>query len=80
MISQKKKKSPLSASLQTFYTKLPSLLRARGEYHSRQTTVPYESDKPGKFGIRFWMASDVDTKNTLKAVPYLGNEVNRPPG
>ena len=34
-------------------------------------------NKPDKFGIKFWLAVDVDTKYILNAIPYLGKEESR---
>ncbi|CAH2093562.1 unnamed protein product [Euphydryas editha] len=34
-------------------------------------------NKPDKFGIRFWLASDVSTKYVINGFPYLGKEENR---
>ena len=36
-------------------------------------------NKPDKFGIKFWLAVDVDTKYILNAIPYLGKEESRAP-
>jgi hypothetical protein len=35
------------------------------------------SDKPFKFGIKFWLVSDVKTKHVLNRVPYLGKDEKR---
>ena len=37
-------------------------------------------NKPDKFGIKFWMATDVDTKYMLHSIPYLGKDDSRPAG
>ncbi|KAJ8897951.1 hypothetical protein PR048_003309 [Dryococelus australis] len=37
------------------------------------------NNKPDKFGIKFWLAADVDTKYFLNGFPYLGKDDNRPP-
>jgi len=34
-------------------------------------------NKPDKFGIKFWLASDVSTKYIINGFPYLGKEENR---
>ncbi|XP_047661136.1 uncharacterized protein LOC125139776 [Tachysurus fulvidraco] len=34
----------------------------------------YIATKPGKFGINFWMATDLETKYVCSASPYLGKE------
>ena len=39
----------------------------------------YMPNKPDKFGIKFWLAVDVDTKYILNAIPYLGKEESRAP-
>ena len=36
-------------------------------------------NKPDKFGIKFWLAVDVDTKHILNAIPYLSKEESRAP-
>ena len=38
------------------------------------------SKKPDKFGIKFWMAADVDTKYMLHSIPYPGKDDSRPAG
>lgn len=38
----------------------------------------YMPNKPDKFGIKFWLASDVDSKYVINAFPYLGKDENRP--
>ncbi|KAK7925721.1 hypothetical protein WMY93_008031 [Mugilogobius chulae] len=40
----------------------------------------YMANKPDKFGIKFWVAADVNTKYMLNAAPYLGKDVTRTPG
>ncbi|KAJ8277134.1 hypothetical protein GJAV_G00071830 [Gymnothorax javanicus] len=35
-------------------------------------------NKPDKFGIKFWVAADVETKYMLNITPYLGKEESRP--
>ena len=39
----------------------------------------YMPNKPGKFGIKFWLAVDVESKYALNAVPYLGKDDFHPP-
>ena len=34
-------------------------------------------NKPDKFGIKFWMAADVQTKYMLRSFPYLGKDDSR---
>lgn len=36
------------------------------------------ANKPDKFGIKFWVLADVDTKYMLNAFPYLGKDETRP--
>ena len=36
-------------------------------------------NKPVKFGIKFWLAVDVDTKYILNAIPYLRKKESRAP-
>ncbi len=31
-------------------------------------------NKPDKFGIKFWMLCDSDTKYDLRLIPYLGKD------
>lgn len=38
----------------------------------------YMPNKPDKFGIKFWLASDVDSKYVINALPYLGKDEYRP--
>ena len=40
----------------------------------------YKPKKPDKFGVKFWMAADVDTKYMLHSIPYLGKDAFRPAG
>uniref|UniRef100_A0AAV2MH86 PiggyBac transposable element-derived protein domain-containing protein n=1 Tax=Knipowitschia caucasica TaxID=637954 RepID=A0AAV2MH86_KNICA len=40
----------------------------------------YMANKPDKFGIKFWMAADVDSKYFLNGIPYLGRDAARPAG
>ncbi len=38
----------------------------------------YMPNKPDKFGIKFWLAADVDSKYVLNGFPYLGKDDQRP--
>ncbi|XP_049435206.1 uncharacterized protein LOC125890554 isoform X5 [Epinephelus fuscoguttatus] len=38
----------------------------------------YMANKPDKFGIKFWLAADVETKYLLNGLPYLGKDTTRP--
>lgn len=38
----------------------------------------YMPQKPDKFGIKFWLATDVRSKYLLNGFPYLGKNENRP--
>ncbi|KAJ8891525.1 hypothetical protein PR048_004053, partial [Dryococelus australis] len=38
----------------------------------------YVSSKPDKFGIKFWLAVDVDSKYILNGFPYLGKDEKLP--
>lgn len=38
----------------------------------------YMANKPDKFGIKFWLAADVDTKYLLNGFPFLGKDDTRP--
>ncbi|XP_047661109.1 uncharacterized protein LOC125139768 [Tachysurus fulvidraco] len=40
----------------------------------------YIATKPGKFGIKFWMATDLETKYVCSASPYLGKDPSRQKG
>lgn len=37
----------------------------------------YLPNKPNKFGIKFWLASDVQTKYIVNGFPYLGKDETR---
>ena len=37
----------------------------------------YMPNKPGKFGIKFWMAVDAETKYLCNSFAYLGKDENR---
>ena len=38
----------------------------------------YMPNKPDKFGIKFWLAVDEESKYILNAIPYLGKDESRP--
>ncbi|GFW32921.1 hypothetical protein TNCV_1774861 [Trichonephila clavipes] len=38
----------------------------------------YMSSKPDKFGIKFWLAADVDSKHVLNGLPNLGKDEECP--
>ncbi|XP_065814652.1 activating transcription factor 7-interacting protein 1 isoform X2 [Labrus bergylta] len=38
----------------------------------------YMANKPDKFGIKFWLAADVETRYFLNGFPYLGKDDTRP--
>jgi len=38
----------------------------------------YMPNKPDKFGIKFWVLCDTETKYVLNSLPYLGKEESRP--
>ncbi|XP_046711378.1 acetylserotonin O-methyltransferase 2 isoform X2 [Silurus meridionalis] len=40
----------------------------------------YIATKPDKFGIKFWMATDLETKYVCNASPYLGKDPSRQKG
>lgn len=42
--------------------------------------LQYIASKPDKFGIKFWIAADLDTKYMCDAIPYLGKDPTRPKG
>ncbi|XP_043604494.1 piggyBac transposable element-derived protein 4-like [Bombus pyrosoma] len=41
--------------------------------------MQYLPNKPDKFGIKFWLASDVQTKYVVNGFPYLGKNEKRAP-
>lgn len=45
---------------------------------SRCPFTQYMANKPDKFGIKFWMAADNNSKYMLNAIPYLGKDDFRP--
>ena len=38
----------------------------------------YMANKPDKFGIKLWLAVDMESKYLLNAIPYLGKDETRP--
>ena len=38
----------------------------------------FMANKPDKFGIKFWIAVDLESKYILNAIPYLGKDETRP--
>ena len=40
----------------------------------------YMSSKPDKFGIKFWILADVETKYCYNVLPYLGKDKTRTTG
>ncbi|KAM3864756.1 activating transcription factor 7-interacting protein 1-like [Diretmus argenteus] len=38
----------------------------------------YMANEPDKFGIKFWLAADVDSKYVVNGFPYLSKDENRP--
>ncbi|KAL7859575.1 hypothetical protein SRHO_G00147220 [Serrasalmus rhombeus] len=42
--------------------------------------IQYIASKPDKFGIKFWIASDLKTKYMCNSIPYLGKDPSRPKG
>lgn len=42
--------------------------------------IQYMPKKPDKFGIKFWLATDVHSKYLLNGFPYLGKDETRPYG
>ncbi|KAF7640843.1 hypothetical protein LDENG_00010390, partial [Lucifuga dentata] len=47
---------------------------------ARCSFIQYIASKPDKFGIKFWLAADVDTKYTVNGAPYLGRDETHRPG
>ncbi|XP_037399722.1 uncharacterized protein LOC108434716 [Pygocentrus nattereri] len=46
----------------------------------RCSFTQYISSKPDKFGIKFWVDFDLNTKYMCNAIPYLGKDPDRPKG
>ncbi|XP_055365085.1 piggyBac transposable element-derived protein 4-like [Betta splendens] len=42
--------------------------------------LQYIASKPDKFGIKFWVACDLQTKYICNVMPYLGKDPSRPTG
>jgi len=40
--------------------------------------IQYIASKPDKFGVKFWLAVDVDSKYLVNGFPYLGKDEERP--
>ncbi|GFR05708.1 DDE_Tnp_1_7 domain-containing protein [Trichonephila clavata] len=65
-----------------------SILYARGPYitideqlfpyKARCRFMQYMPSKPDKFGIKFWLAADVDSKCVLNGFLYSGKDEGRP--
>ena len=47
---------------------------------ARRRFTQYMPNKPDKFGIKFWMAADEQTRYMLHSFPYLGKDDLRPEG
>ncbi|XP_035204862.1 uncharacterized protein LOC118179809 [Stegodyphus dumicola] len=45
---------------------------------SRCRFIQYMANKPDKFGIKFWLATDVKSKYVLNGYPYVGKDEERP--
>ena len=41
--------------------------------------IQYMANEPNKFGIKFWIAVDLESKFFRNAIPYLGKDETRPP-
>lgn len=39
--------------------------------------MQYMPNKPDKFGIKFWILTDLETKYCLNIMPYLGKDETR---
>ncbi|GFX59400.1 piggyBac transposable element-derived protein 4 [Trichonephila clavipes] len=46
--------------------------------NARCRFTQYMPNKPDKFGIKFWLAADVDSKYVLNGFPHLGKAEERP--
>lgn len=40
--------------------------------------IQYMSNKPDKFGLKFWLAADANSKYMVNGFPYLGKQSERP--
>ncbi|KAM3843278.1 uncharacterized protein ACN63O_021375 [Diretmus argenteus] len=45
---------------------------------ARCNFTQYMANEPDKFGIKFWLAADVDSKYVVNGFPYLSKDENRP--
>ena len=36
--------------------------------------IPYMPQKPAKFGIKYWLLSDIKTSYVLRVIPHVGKE------
>ena len=45
---------------------------------SRCKFIQYMPNKPDKFGMKFWLAVDAESKYIRNAIPYLGKDELRP--
>ena len=45
---------------------------------ARCNFIQYMANKPDKFGIKFWLGVDVETKYLFNGFPYLGRDDSRP--
>lgn len=46
---------------------------------ARCSFTQYIASKPDKFGIKFWLAADVETKYMVNGAPYLGKDKTQGP-
>ena len=45
---------------------------------SRCRFIQYMPNKPDKFGVKFWLRVEVESKYILNAIPHVGKEESRP--
>ena len=45
---------------------------------ARSRFIQYMPNKPDKFGIKFWLAADVNNKYVINGYPYLGKDDEQP--
>lgn len=73
-------------SLKSLHTNLYSLVQIRNErhcwliavfYQSKMPYTQYMADKSDKFGIKFWLADDAESKYLISGVPYLIKDESR---
>ena len=50
------------------------LQKFRGRYRFRQ----YMPQKPGPYGIKYWILADAESHVCFNAIPYLGKEGDTP--